>query len=114
MSEIKLPESFTVDGYTRHLVERTGDLAIYRVIGSQGRVLCFDAVRIVHKPDRVLPGGKVLARESYPSPRDWGKSGWSCSTLERARERLKELQGRTTVQSGGENPPIYPDIPKTP
>ncbi len=93
MSEIKLPESFNdSDGFEYKLVERQGDLAIYTQ-NKFNRVVSWEVVKIRHLPERTFPGGKSRgASEAYPKPSDWGKSAWTCASLERAQERLKGLQ----------------------
>lgn len=92
--EIKLPEHFNDAGFQMALVLRTGDCAIYSQ-SKFGRIIAWEVIKIVHKPDRTLFNGKViLSREKYPSPSEWGKSAWSCASLERARQKLAWLTER--------------------
>lgn len=96
----KLPAHFKSDGFDLDLVERDGDYAIYKQSSPRGRLISYEAVRIRHRPSRKMPNGNISpAVEAYPSPRDWGKTTWSCATLERARKRLLELQNATTLRS---------------
>lgn len=94
MEEIKLPETFNDGGFQMRLIEREGDFAIYSQ--SRGdRVITFEAVRIGHAKDRKSPKGSIIkARETYPKPSQWGHSAFSCTTIERARERLEEMRSR--------------------
>ena len=84
-----LPSHFRQGGFEFHLCERVGDVALFRK-SKHGR----DTYEVVII--RRLSAGAVFAkeypsREAMPPSESWGISGWSLTTLERAREKFAEV-----------------------
>jgi hypothetical protein len=93
--ELKLPETFTSGGFDMRLVQRRGDLAIYAQC-RKDKIVSYEVVKIAHKPTRRLPDGSVAPPcEAYPSPSEWGRTAWTCVSIERAQERLAGLLERS-------------------
>lgn len=40
-------------------------------------------------------GNRTPAHEAMPSSEQWGTYGWTCNTLERAKVRLRQIEGST-------------------
>ena len=93
-----LPTTFGSDGFDFEQLRREGDVAIF-VKQKPGLVCEYLAscrsyeVVIIQKQDAYTwPNGLTTpAHEAMPSPRDWGKYGWTYPTLDDAELRLKSL-----------------------
>lgn len=112
MSENKLPETFNGEGFVYAQVWRAGDWAIFSQ-SKYGRIVSYEVVKIRHKGARLMPNGKTVGpQESYPSPRDWGKSAWTCCTLARSHQIVTEHRNTDClrVKEGKDTPPT----PNTP
>ena len=49
--------------------------------------------------DRILPDGRIaIAKEVCPHNETFGRTAWSCATLERALVRFNELEGIANEQ----------------
>ena len=79
-----IPETYTQTGYVLTLVEESENLAIYHQDGET-----YEVVRKRWYPEshRICPG-----KFRRPSPEEWGVFGWTCHTLERSRERVREQE----------------------
>lgn len=86
----KLPSMLKKDGFNLTLVERKGNVCIYKHQHPLGEAECFEVVipAVYHKD---FTGKEVEPYESYPGTNTWGKKGFTCLTLERARSKMEEL-----------------------
>lgn len=94
-----LVTSFKKGGFNHTLVERDGNLAIFEK--TKPGFKNYEVVKV-----KVHPGGEVFGKtigphERYPSSEQWGSYGWTESTLESARRRLKSLKEQEAVKGKG-------------
>jgi hypothetical protein len=93
----KLPTEIISKGFTYIQIERHGDLAIFsqRKKSWPESLMRYEVIVIHVKPEVTWPDGSVVpAHEYYPGSTTWGKSGWTCFTLQEAQALLKELQAK--------------------
>lgn len=85
------PTTIVIKGIKLAQVKRVDNLAIYSITHPSGSLLGYEVVRLrVGKPH---PKDKDQSpKEHYPSAEQWGSYGWTCLTLNRAEEKLRELQ----------------------
>ena len=83
---------FICDGFVFHLVDRVGDVALFRK-SKHGRDF-YEVVIVQKLPAKTIFGRVYPAREALPPSESWGTSGWSLPILERASEKMAEI-GRT-------------------
>lgn len=86
-------ETIFTNNRTYKLVERIGNFAIFEApnFGS----IMYEVIRIRKEKAKTFPSGiSVSAREVYPSPRDWGISGWTFTSRSHSnplKAKLAEL-----------------------
>ena len=89
-----LAASFVKSGWTHALVERQGNVAIYRRYreGKEGYAAeeHYEVVIVRVRPERVLGGQTIPANEYYPTDREWGDYAWTVLTYENAVKKLQE------------------------
>lgn len=86
MKIIELPKQLSRDGFELTLIERKNSRAIYRqhLKGGNPTNDAFEVIiPNVWKKDR--EGKDCEPWESYPHQNQWGKKGWTFTTLEAAR-----------------------------
>lgn len=92
--------NFNKNGFYYELVEREGNLAIYKQRQRPGvGFLAYELIRVRTLPAGVLFGQTVEAREACPRNEDWGKFGWTFPTLEAARQKMRDLQMADAARS---------------
>ena len=98
-----LDTSFTDRSYTYTQVEREGDLAIFQQQHKENpQVIRYEVVRIRRRAAQtLLDGTTVPDREAYPSSSSWGIYGWTCRSLEDARQMMRQLQARAAAPVEG-------------
>lgn len=88
MSNYKiLPPIIKRGSYNYYLVERLGMIAIYdqRRPKTPDKVCGYAVVRIRKQKSSKLPNGVILPhREKFPSPSDFGRTGWFYIKKDRA------------------------------
>lgn len=97
-----IPEVFKKDGYTKSLLSRSGDLAVYK--NSKDGFVGYELMRIrVRKKDRVLSGRTISVKgdEYLPSTNDWGSHGWSLRTLIDVDKKMAWLKRRDEALKQG-------------
>jgi len=94
---MKVPKEFTGRGDSKgcefKMVDRSGDIAIYSRTNDAG-VVSYEVVVIKTSKKDWIMDGKLVApagKESYPTSSNWGTLGWTFMTIEKAREKFKEL-----------------------
>jgi hypothetical protein len=93
MNLMTLPVQRPYNGYTLRQVKRVNNWAIY----DMGDNTHFEVVRIrVRDVSTMGGGGANFQREGYthievyPSSEEWGKRGYTCTSLEAATKKLEE------------------------
>ncbi len=86
-----MPEVFTYDKFQFRLIDRAGDIAIYKK--QRGvRNISFEVVIIQKHPPATWPDGRIThAREALPASESWGEGGWTYPTVDRARRKMASL-----------------------
>lgn len=94
-----LATTFRKDGFDWSLVERQGDIAIYRQ--AKPGVERFNTFHVQSHNGREI-GGKVFEpAEFMPSAEQWGRLGWTHYTLEKAQEKMaEELEALASRKEG--------------
>lgn len=88
-----LGTTYRKNTYHYEQVIRDGDLAIFKQRLRPGEgCLAFEVIRVRQDPDRMIAGTLVPAHERAPGNEEFGRFGWSFSTLEAAKAKLRELQ----------------------
>jgi hypothetical protein len=89
---VLLPLQFKKHGYTYNLVIRGSKTAIYSQ-HIDNLLIGFEVIKIRVRPPRYnhFLKRKEHAREYYPTNEQWGKFGWTCKTIERAKEVYKSI-----------------------
>jgi hypothetical protein len=112
---VKTEFRWTGDGYGNanarliKQVKRVGDIAMYsRTTEKTGQIDGYEVVRISRHNGYTLGGQYVAPAETYPGSSQFGKSAWSCSTLDRAEalfaEKLMEVIKQTSLEASGNAP----------
>jgi hypothetical protein len=92
---------FTRDRYRHELLERAGDVCLVERTNQLTDSVHWEVVVLRPDPARPGPGGTQLpAGERYPSGNDWGRFGWTYTTLPEARQKWAEVCAPRR-QSGG-------------
>lgn len=90
-------------------MKRVGDVAIYeRIVEKTSTVDGYEVVRIGRHNGYTLGGQYVAPAETYPGSSQFGKSAWSCSTLERAEtlfaQKVMEAGKQKALEASGNAP----------
>ena len=95
----QLPPSLKKNGFAYTLVRRTERVCIYAQAVSE-KVTAYEVFipRII-KPTLLPSGYRSEACEVFPGNEDFGKTAWTCTTLEKANERFDQLQIRENHKS---------------
>jgi hypothetical protein len=86
-----LPTQLRKNGFTYTLVLRGKRSMIYRQRYDQN-IDYFEVFIIKVLPAKVLFGRSLPEREVFPGDGDFGKTAWSCRTLEKAMVRFNKLE----------------------
>jgi len=87
----QLPTELRKNGFNYKLVCRTDRKAVYCQYVNTN--LQYYEVFIIRKHgDIEIAGNKLEAAEQYPGDNDFGKTAWTCQTLEKAMERYNNLE----------------------
>jgi hypothetical protein len=90
-----LPLKFVKKGFRHTQIKREDDVALYkRQSVENSKVFHFEVVIISSHNGTTIEGNYIEPGELYPSSSQWGDKGWTCSTLELAENRFKEVQKR--------------------
>lgn len=58
----------------------------------EGKTVGFEVFKIKQQPESLLYGKIIKAHERWPKNEDFGKTAWTCCTLDEARDRYNELE----------------------
>lgn len=86
-----LKKEFRSRGFHYKEVERHGDLAIYEQRSAHGSVN-WEVIRITRHNGFKIAGLQFPPAEMYPGAGQWGMKGWTLKSLERAQEKLREIE----------------------
>ena len=88
-----LGNSFSKNGFHYELVIRRGDIAIYKQRLRPGAgCLAYEVFKVKMVKECTIVGKLVEAHEAAPGNEEFGRLGWSYPDLERARNKMKELE----------------------
>lgn len=94
----QLKKKFNKKGLHHTQIWRDSNFAIYRQTvdipySDEIFTTSFEVIKIkLVEPNPKYDTGEFDMVESYPSVSEWGRLGFTCSTLERAKEKIKELR----------------------
>jgi hypothetical protein len=83
----------------------TGDLAIYEqwTKGETPKIVAWEVIRVRRHEGGEIMGNKIPPGESYPGSEDWGRHGWTLTSLDAAWGKIRFLQdGEETPTSMSE------------
>jgi hypothetical protein len=88
-----LSEKIKRSGYTYELLKRTDKAAIYKQIPDEveSTKVYYEVFKIRISKAKVMFGVELPEKEKFPSDEDFGKSAWTCTTLERAEEIYERI-----------------------
>lgn len=73
-------------------VKRNKDTAIYSQHDTEtSPVLSYEVFTIKKRPEVNIFGRYYPSQEVFPADNDFGRTAWSCRTLQRAEEKFKEI-----------------------
>ena len=86
-----IPDKLRKNGFDYTLVLRDGDRAIYKQHVAED-CQYFEVFKIKIRKAGTFKGKPIPEREVFSSDNDFGKTAWSCNTLEKAMIRFDGLQ----------------------
>lgn len=92
-----LPNNFVKTGFVFHLIQRKGDVAIYKKKKEDYEKFNYEVIKIRRHDAMVIGKNKdgqdimVEKSEQYPCSTEWGQYGWTYLTLDAARTKFLEL-----------------------
>ena len=89
----KLPDKLRKNGFTYTLVLRKRRSCIYEQEVTEN-LSYFEVFTIKIKPVMMFKGKIIPEREVFPSNADFGKTAWSCRTLEDAMKRFIKMEDK--------------------
>jgi hypothetical protein len=91
-----LETEFDHKGWHFRQIAREGMVAIYhRQKRIGGNVEHWEVIRIHIERPTEINGVHYPERENYPRSEEWGQDGFTCHTLERAREKFDSMVQKT-------------------
>lgn len=79
--EIRSLTGYTVEGYNFKLMNRQGDIALFQQFTFTEMPVAYEIIIVQRNKKKEYP----------PKTEDWGKLGWSFSTLEVALKKFNEI-----------------------
>lgn len=101
----RLPTTIRIGEFTHEQIQRDDRFAIYSQKWDGSDRLSYEVIRIQTHGDGQIPNGdgtfrKIEAGETYPKAHQWGREGWTFSSLVEAQQRFFELGSITTAEEG--------------
>ena len=106
---IILKEKFEKKHFTFEQVIRENDIAIYRKYKPKTVNDGYEVIVIGRHNGYTLGGSEIPASETYPGDSQWGISGWTYSTLEKAKEKFDQVKETKALEA---NPETGERMPK--
>jgi hypothetical protein len=94
-----LEKDFIKAGWHFKQIERTGDYAIYSKQYKDHKSICYEAIKISRHDGYEIAGVAIEPAETYPSNEQWGILGFSPSSLQEARKKIKWMIKRDEENS---------------
>jgi hypothetical protein len=95
---VRLSDVMRKNSYTYVLYRRGKRSCVYEQKLTELRSV-YEVFIIQISRNRILPDGSTgVAKEVFPHNEAFGKTAWSCTTLERALIRFNELEGISNEQ----------------
>lgn len=99
-----LPIHHTKHGWRYKLVERNDCAAIYSQsmhpdLPANGKASAYEVVILRLQAPRHTGKFNYDGGETLPTDEQWGQLGWTCHTLERAREKLAEVSTPERIEA---------------
>jgi len=91
-----IQSKFFRSGHDHEVLERSGNVLLVRRQHRTVSVPHWEVVRIRVSPAKLVFGVPRPECEVYPSSEDWGKRGWTYTTLEDAQAKFAELTQKPT------------------
>lgn len=86
----KLELTFRKSGYDYVQVER-GEYAVIYSLSFEGKIVGYEALRILSHNGREIHGNWIPAKEFLPSSEQFGTLAFACKTLGKAKIRFEQL-----------------------
>lgn len=91
--EGKLPYELRKNRFNYKIVKRSHKVAIYaQYDGDSQKPDAYEVFEVIWKKGAEIKGLVIKAGEKFPGDGDFGKTAYSCSTLERAEIRFLEIE----------------------
>jgi len=87
-----LEKNFTRKVFNYEQLYRKGNLAIYAQKNKETGSATYEVIIIKSHNGYEIGGIKIEPSEVYPSDSQWGILGWTCQTLEAAKNKIKKLE----------------------
>lgn len=87
-----LETTFTKKGFVHTLVQRHGNVAVYRRQKIGGKAVHFETVIIGSHNGYVIAGATIAPAETYPSSEQWGTKGFTFNEELAALKKAKQLE----------------------
>ena len=87
----KLTE-YQKNGHDFTLIERSGEVAIFHGKSRINDSETWEVILIQSHQGRVIMGNYYEPTEYPPNNTQWGSFGWTCASLDRAKEMMEELK----------------------
>jgi len=88
----QLEKSFSRKKFQYDQVIRKGNLAIYTQTHIESKSQTFEVIVIKSHNGYEIAGTRIEPAEVYPGDNQWGILGWTCQTLDAAKNKLKTLE----------------------
>ena len=86
-----LNKEFKSCGFNFKQVQREGDVAIFEKASINCNGVSYEVIKISRHNGYKLGGNYVEPAETYPSNSLWGTAGWTCTSMDSAEKKFKEL-----------------------
>jgi hypothetical protein len=91
----QLEATYTKNGYNHEIVWRDEDYAITKLTDTDtGRFSCYEAFKVKKRKPSTIKGKIIEGGETTPCNEEWGKTGYTVMTLEKAQIKINELKNR--------------------
>jgi hypothetical protein len=114
---IRLAFPFTRDRFTYRLLERSGAVCLVARENLETGSIHWEVGRLVAERATTIEGRFYEAHERYPSTEQWGKRGWTYTTLPDAVREYRSLVPRKAQKGGSEaerDPEVGPPAENAP
>lgn len=92
------------NGFTYELIRRTRTVAIYAQY-SEDEIIAYEVFRIKIQKEatRVIGGVEIhfAEKEKFPNNEAFGYTAFTCGTLEKAEERMREMDVKIQMKNRG-------------